>query len=235
MSTTEQGVISQMFDGIADTYDTTNRILSFGQDIAWRAQMAHFLPAEGDIALLDVATGTADVLITLCTQCPRVKQAVGIDVADNMLNIARQKLAKRGFLQNITLHNADASALPFANHSFDVVSIAFGIRNVAAHDDALSEFARVLKPQGRLIILEFSMPSHGLVKKLYQFYFRHILPRLGGWLSSNPQAYRYLNSSVEAFPHPSQYRQMLLSKGFSVVELKTLSFGVATIYCARKI
>jgi demethylmenaquinone methyltransferase / 2-methoxy-6-polyprenyl-1,4-benzoquinol methylase len=234
MPTTEQDAISTMFDRIAESYDSTNRVLSFGQDLRLRAEVARFIPSEPNISLLDVATGTADLLITLCKLRPNIKTAVGVDLAENMLKIGHKKLVDQGLLGLASLQNADASDLPFERESFDVVTIAFGIRNVVAKERALQEFFRVLKPHGCLIILEFSMPERAAINKLYELYFRHILPRVGGWLSKNRDAYCYLNRSVEAFPRPHEFRKVLFNTGFTTVTLHQLTFGIATIYCARK-
>jgi demethylmenaquinone methyltransferase / 2-methoxy-6-polyprenyl-1,4-benzoquinol methylase len=233
MSFHDQMAISQMFDGIAETYDRTNRILSCGLDQSWRAQLLDFLPKSPGQSVLDVATGTGDILLALRNHRKDLDRVVGVDMAKKMLAIAQRKLDQRG-LTDVSLVHADAGLLPFSDQTFDVVTIAFGIRNVINQDQAFLEFLRVLKPDGRLLVLEFSMPKNIIVRNLYQLYFRYLLPHLGGWLSHNKKAYRYLNTSVESFPHPEEYRLRLLSKGFSMVELRPLSCGVATIYCARK-
>ena len=234
MSNHDQATIVNMFDDIAGNYDRVNRILSFGMDKGWRSKMANFLLGSPAISILDVATGTADVLIAIHERHVAFEHAVGVDASANMLDLAQQKITQRGLAEKIRLIQAQAGELPFADHSFDVVTIAFGIRNVVAEKKALGEIMRVLKPQGRLVVLEFSMPRNPLVRRMYQLYFRHILPFIGGILSRNQAAYRYLNRSVEQFPSPDEYRSRLLALGFSVVEMSPLSFGVATIFCARK-
>lgn len=234
MSNHDQSAILRMFDGIAGTYDRVNRILSLGMDRGWRSSMADFFPDTSAISILDVATGTADVLIALHQRNIVFDHAVGVDASPNMLARAQQKLIQQGLAEKISLNQADACNLPFADESFDVVTIAFGIRNVVAQKKALGEIMRVLKPQGRLVVLEFSMPKNPMIRVAYQFYFRHILPFVGGILSRNKAAYRYLNQSVEQFPTPHEYKTWLLALGFSVVEMSPLSFGVATIFCARK-
>lgn len=234
MPSVEQETICQMFDRIASTYDSVNRVLSCGQDIRWRQIVAELLPSTPDISVLDIATGTADLLLTMCKRRPNIKAAYGIDLAENMLSVGQRKVVRLGLENRITLQKADACALPFADASIDVAAIAFGIRNVTNIDLALGEIARVLKPSGLALILEFSLPENLLIRKLYLFYFRHVLPFMGGLISKEKNAYRYLNQTVEAFPSCLAFSQMLLNNGFKSVSNQALTFGIATVYCARK-
>jgi len=235
MSIKEQEVIGEMFDRIAMTYDKINQILSFGQDSLWRKRLVSALPTTPSLSILDVATGTADVLIAMCRLRANIDQAIGVDISDNMLSVGRKKIAQSNLLDKATLIKASACNLPFTAESFDVVSIAFGIRNIIDVRTALREFARVLKQGGSLLILEFSMPNNRLVRHLYLSYFRNLLPLVGGWLSKDYEAYRYLNTSVESFLSPQSLKEMILSSGFNHVALSSISFGIATIYCARKV
>jgi demethylmenaquinone methyltransferase/2-methoxy-6-polyprenyl-1,4-benzoquinol methylase len=234
MPYSKQDGIGHMFDQIAPTYDSVNHLLSFGQDLYWRKQIARLLPKLSSITLLDVATGTADLLIALCNHCPHIIKALGIDISERMLAFGREKLADNDLLDRAELIKADAQALPFGEQSFDVVTIAFGIRNVVHQEEALKEMNRVLKIGGTLFILEFSLPSNWFLKMIYLGYFRYVLPLVGGLISRNFAAYRYLNRSVLKFPSVPSFCQILRDCGFTSVAQKSLSFGVATIYCARK-
>lgn len=231
MPTKEQLAICHMFDRIAPTYDLANRLISFGFDIRWRKKFSALIPPCS--RLLDVATGTGDLLINICQEHPQIS-GVGVDLAKNMLDFAQEKVKKSQLASRISLQQADASSLPFADESFDVVSIAFGIRNVKPMEVALKEFKRVLKPQGQAMILEFSLPQNFLVKWGYLQYFRHILPVIGGLISKDKEAYQYLNKTVEAFPTVDSFSNKLIESGFTEVVPISLSLGVATIYCARK-
>jgi len=230
-----QKAIGQMFENIARTYDRVNRLVSLGLDARWRKLLVERLPPEGSLEVLDAATGTADLLIAMCKLRPNIKKAVGVDISENMLLKADEKIRRLELSSRIALAKADVCDLPFPALSFDVVSIAFGIRNVVEVDRALGQFARVLKEKGSLLILEFSLPPNRVIRHLYLWYFRHILPLIGGWLSKDYNAYRYLNRSVEAFPSQHDFQQIILRNGFNSVLSTSLSFGVATIYCARKI
>jgi demethylmenaquinone methyltransferase/2-methoxy-6-polyprenyl-1,4-benzoquinol methylase len=230
----KQNSISAMFNGIASNYDVANRILSFGQDKIWREKMALLVPDRSGLSMLDVATGTADVIITLCNKCPQIKRAVGVDLALNMLAVGQEKLIKQSLAERVTLLSADAGNLPFQDKTFDLVTVAFGVRNIVAHDIAIKEFFRVLNIGGRLIILEFSMPTNSIISFLYRLYFRHLLPLLGGFLTGDKKAFRYLNKTVEEFYNQTIYKNILLNNGFSNVEVMNLSMGIANIYCAGK-
>jgi demethylmenaquinone methyltransferase/2-methoxy-6-polyprenyl-1,4-benzoquinol methylase len=234
MPSAEQATIAQMFDRIAATYDAVNRILSFGQDRQWRNIVADMVPTSPKISILDIATGTGDLLLAICQRRPNIKKAFGIDLSENMLAVADKKLVRLGLSEQIILKKADARFLPFATASFDVVSIAFGIRNVTNIHLGLNEMNRVLKPNGLALILEFSLPSHPLVKAIYLGYFRHILPLIGGIISKDKEAYHYLHRSVEAFPKSEAFKELVMSHGFDKLIIKPLSFGIASLYCARK-
>ncbi len=224
----------KMFNRIAGRYDLLNRLLSLRQDVRWRNQMANFLPEGENLRVLDLATGTADVPVCLNRKSGRLFLTVGVDRAQDMLSLGREKLAKKLKQRRVFLFPADAHALPFRDAAFDVVTIAFGIRNVLDLDTALREMNRVLRPGGQAVILEFSLPENRLFRALYLFYFRNILPLLGGWISGDSRAYRYLNRSVEAFPYGREFAQHMEKAGFAPVHWKPRTWGIATIYSGKK-
>ena len=221
-----------MFARIAPTYDKLNRLLSLRSDVRWRDCVARSLAARRVNSVLDVATGTGDLLLAIDRRLPRLTHTVGVDLAPEMLHIARDKLARAGCAAKLTL--GDAHRLPFEENSFDAVTVAFGIRNMADRPHALTEMRRVLNCGGTLAVLEFSVPESPRLRALYLTYFRHILPAIGRLVSGDIQAYRYLNTSVEAFPPREQFAAMLRNTGFSHVNSRLLTFGVAMLYLARK-
>lgn len=234
MSQPNQQAIGEMFDRIAHSYDRANRILSFGQDVRWRSFVTSMVPPHPPLSVLDVACGTADLIIAMCKARPNITRAHGVDLSTQMLTIAEKKIARQNLSERITLSHENACSLSFADESFDMASIAFGIRNVVESRRALAEMLRVLKPGGTLLILEFSLPKNAFIRFFYLFYFRHVLPRVGGFLAKDQAAYRYLNSSVENFPDTLAFTEILLDVGFQRVDKISLSCGIATLYCARK-
>jgi demethylmenaquinone methyltransferase/2-methoxy-6-polyprenyl-1,4-benzoquinol methylase len=228
-----EGVV-HVFDRIAPTYDLLNRLLSFRRDVAWRKALVAALPSEGPLELLDLATGTADVLIAAQRRVPNLSRAVGVDVSEQMLSCGREKLTALGLSETIELQQGDATALAFETGSFDAVTIAFGIRNVIDTRAALAEMWRILKPGGRALILEFSLPRNALVRGVYLLFFRHILPRLGGLISGDRQAYEYLNRTVETYPYGSAFTAILESVGFANCTCRPLTLGIASLYSGRK-
>jgi demethylmenaquinone methyltransferase/2-methoxy-6-polyprenyl-1,4-benzoquinol methylase len=219
-----------MFDRIAHRYDLLNRLLSFRQDIAWRKALCSRLPNRPNQHVLDLATGTADVLLALHHQSDKVASGVGLDMSTGMLELGKRKIEQHGLSSQLSLVLGDAASIAVSDNTFDAATIAFGIRNVADVDAALGEIHRVLKPGGRLLILEFSIPRNAAIRGLYLFYFRHVLPSLGGFISGDRSAYRYLNESVEAFPYGEAFVQLMRRAGFSSVESTPLTFGIATLY-----
>lgn len=223
-----------MFDRIAPRYDALNRLLSFGIDRGWRRRMVRQLPPGEGLRVLDLATGTADQVLALRRGSPRVASGVGMDLAEQMLERGRVKIAQEGFADSIRLERGDACAIPAGEGAFDVVTISFGIRNVTDVDRAFREMLRVLRPGGRVLVLEFSMPRNRLVRAVHLLYLRHILPRIGGWLSGDRAAYRYLNQTIETFPHGTAFCAMLERAGFTEVRAHPLSLGIATLYQADR-
>ncbi len=220
--------IHQMFDQISPTYDLVNRVMTLRLDQSWRKKMARYLP-KGNITLLDCATGTADQLIALMENCPRIKKAIGIDLAAEMVAIGKKKVATKPYADKVSFQIASALELPFENATFDCLTISFGIRNVTDVKKALNEFRRVLKPGGHLIILEGSIPENGILRSLHQFYLRHVMPRIGGLISKKPFAYRYLNQTIETFPSGLAFCDLMREAGFKATA-HPLMGGVATIY-----
>ena len=224
-----------MFDSIASTYDRLNHLLSLGIDHSWRKKVRACLPEKKGIRLLDMATGTGDLLIPL-SYSNKIKEAVGADLSKKMLEICEKKINKTGLRKNkkIELRVEDLENLSFKPHSFDVVTIAFGIRNVDNPLKALKETYKVLSPTGELLILELSIPENVLVRCFYLFYFRYLLPLIGGIISKNFTAYRYLNRTVEDFPQGTNFCEILIQAGFSGARYETMSLGIVTLYLAKK-
>ena len=219
--------VQSMFDGIAKRYDFLNHFLSLGIDLYWRKQSVKSLHLKAGQVLLDVATGTGDQGFTALKTADI--QVVGLDFSFNMLEIAEQKIQKRNLSDRFEVIQGDAEKLPFEDNSFEALSISYGIRNVGTIPAALSEFYRVLKPGGRLAILEFAEPEGWFFGRLYRFYFDHILPKLAGMMSSK-SAYSYLPESVRHFPSRQDFKTLLKDEGFSSVSHRDLTFGVTTIY-----
>ena len=224
----------KMFDRIAPRYDLLNRLLSLGIDAAWRKRMIRCLPAREEMKLLDLATGTADQAITLVRGCNRIESAVGLDMAEKMIEIGREKIARLGLAEIISLATGDAGNIPKPENFCDTVTISFGIRNVVDVPKSLREMLRVLRPGGRALILEFSTPPGRAFKAVYLFYLRHILPNLGAMISGDSSAYRYLNQTIETFPSGESFCVLMRDAGFSDVKRMPLSFGIATIYQGDK-
>ena len=223
----------QMFDRIAHRYDLLNHLLSFDIDRRWRRRVNEFLPKGDRLDVLDLACGTGDQLLALYSG-GRVQSGVGIDLAENMLALGRRKIDAAGLGDRLQLQTGDAQRLAFADGTFDVVTISFGIRNMVDVGLALCEMLRVLRPGGRALVLEFSLPRSRLTRSVYLFYLRHILPRLGRALSGNSEAYRYLNRTIETFPDGEAFCRLMTDSGFNRVRHSPLTFGIATIYAGDK-
>lgn len=223
----------KMFDRIARRYDLLNRILSGGIDVSWRKKMANFLPGAPNLQLLDIATGTADQIIYLL-KSNRIEKAIGIDLSDGMLTEGRKKISQMRLDSKVELRKGDACEIPFSPNIFDVVTISFGIRNIPDVQKSLNEMFRVLKPGGRVLILEFSLPAISWIRKPYLFYFRNILPTIGETISGDGIAYRYLNATVENFPHGQAFLELMKNAGFHELHQEMLTFGIASIYIGVK-
>ncbi len=224
----------KIFNLISGRYDFLNRLLSFGLDIRWRQALLQFIPTETTLKMLDLATGTADVVIAAVEARPNIYSAVGLDMAEEMLKIGRQKVERHDLAKKITLQRGDAQELPFAENSFDVLTIAFGIRNIPDLRKVMMEMFRVTKPGGQAIILEFSIPENIVLKFGYIIYLRLFVPVLGFLFSGNYRAYKYLNQTIEQFPYGDRFCKILKQMGFKNVQALTLLGGVATVYAGEK-
>ncbi|GLV48097.1 demethylmenaquinone methyltransferase [Thermus sp. LT1-2-5] len=222
--------VRRMFSEIAPRYDLLNRLLSLGADVRWRRRAVALALEKSPRRILDLATGTGDLALLLKAKAP-VAEVVGVDFAPPMLEIARKKAQARGL--EVRFLEADALALPFPEGAFDAITVAFGFRNFADYGKALAELHRVLAPGGRLVLLEFPPPPTGAFGLVYRVYFQRVLPFLGGVISGNFGAYRYLPESVEAFPPPEALKGLMERAGFSV-RYELLTFGVAAIHVGDK-
>ncbi len=219
--------VQEIFDDISHRYDFLNHILSFGLDYYWRKKLVQYTELQNTHKLLDVATGTGDVIFEFLKKY-NVK-IIGLDYAYNMTRIAKNKATKLGYSENTLFIQGDAEFLPFSNDAFDRLTISFGFRNIGNYDVALKEFQRVLKPGGQLLILEFSEPKSKIFNAFYQFYFKYVLPRLGA-LISRADAYRYLPESVEYFPSRREICHLMVDSNFKKAEVYDLTFGVCSIF-----
>ena len=224
----EKQAVRSMFDRIAPRYDLLNRLLSGGIDGGWRRAALAELCAPKDARILDLCTGTADLIVGALRDSPG-RRATGVDLSLPMLLLGKRKLEARALDARAALLAGDAERLPLRDALFDGALIAFGIRSVPDQHAALTEIRRVLKPGGRLVVLEFSTPQ-GALGALYRLYARHVLPRLGGLLSGDRAAYRYLPESIERFPAPAAFAAMLERAGFASVRYRPLTLGVAHLH-----
>lgn len=225
--------VETMFDTIAFRYDFLNRFLSAGIDVGWRKKAIKQLISLHPKKILDVATGTGDFALT-SYEILKPEKITGIDISEGMLDIGRKKIEKAGLQQHIELLNGDSEAILFADNSFDAVTVAFGVRNFENLEKGLSEIKRVLKPGGRLVILECTKPSLPVVKQLYRFYMKTLTPKIGKIIAKNNDAYQYLNDSVLQFPEKESFIHILNQAKYRNAFYKTLTLGICTIYCAEK-
>ena len=225
--------VEQMFDNISHRYDFLNRLLSAGIDIQWRKKVVQMVADTRPQTILDVATGTGDLAIALAEKIPQAK-ITGFDLSAGMLEHGRKKVSAKNLSQRIDMIQGDAENMPFADNSFDAITVAFGVRNFENLDNGLREIYRVLKPGGIFVILEFSMPEQFPMKQLYNFYFRNILPTIGRTFSSDHRAYTYLPESVQAFPYGEKLNAILKNNNFIEPKDKKLTFGIASIYRSSK-
>ncbi len=225
--------VENMFDTIAFRYDFLNRFLSAGIDVTWRKKAIRQLKSSHPKNILDVATGTADFAIT-SYKILAPDQITGIDISDGMLDLGRKKISKLGLDKKIHLLNGDSEAILFDDSSFDAVTVAFGVRNFENLEKGLSEIYRVLKPGGKLVVLEFSKPTFPVIKGVYKFYMKFVTPKIGKLISKNNEAYKYLNDSVQKFPERETFTNILNKLKYRHSFYKTLSLGICTIYCGEK-
>ncbi|TFG47401.1 MAG: bifunctional demethylmenaquinone methyltransferase/2-methoxy-6-polyprenyl-1,4-benzoquinol methylase UbiE [Candidatus Brocadiia bacterium] len=229
----EKKGISKQFDRIAASYDLGNRAISFGMDLRWRRKLISLIEPKAGLEILDVATGTGDVAIMAAKRLTGIKRLVGCDLSQEMLRIAGDRAAREKSDRAIGFTVGDMHNLPFEDEVFDYVTISFGLRNSHEIERAVSEIRRVLRAGGKALILECSMPENRVFRVLFSFYFRYIMPLIGGAVSGDRKAYLYLNRSVETFNSAKANIAMLQEAGF---ETKTISFAFGTvwIYAAEK-
>jgi demethylmenaquinone methyltransferase/2-methoxy-6-polyprenyl-1,4-benzoquinol methylase len=227
--------VRRMFGEIAGRYDLLNHLLSMGVDRYWRWRTVRRVPPRGEAPLLDLCTGTGDLALAYFKRCRGRAPIVAADFCPEMLAIGRQKGQRAGTNGRLNFIEADAQQLPFPDDHFQIVSVAFGLRNVTDTDRGLREMVRVLQPGGRLAVLEFSLPTRQPIRGLYNWYFKHVLPRIGQAVSRNHSAaYNYLPASVGEFPSGERLAEKMRAAGLAQVEYTPLTFGVATLYVGIK-
>lgn len=230
---TKKEQIAQMFDNIAGCYDRLNRVLSGGIDISWRKKAIRQLQQDRPERILDVATGTGDMAI-IAYGLLKPQKIIGIDISEQMLELGRKKVEKEGLTSVIQLQNGDSETIKFADNSFDAVMVAFGVRNFENLENGLKEMLRVLRPGGKLVVLEFSRPRIKIFRGLYNLYMGIVAPEIARWFSQNKKAYQYLNQSARLFPERDAFVDILRNAGYSSTSFKPLSAGICCIYIGRK-
>jgi len=231
-NTSKKEQIAAMFNSISGKYDFLNHFLSLGIDILWRKRAVRLLKKHQPKLILDIATGTGDFAIEALSLNP--KKIIGVDISEGMLSVGREKLIKKNLTDKIELISGDSEFLPFEDNFFDAVIVSFGVRNFENLEKGLSDMLRVLKPGGKVVILEFSKPKSFPFKQIYQFYFQWILPKIGKLISKNHAAYTYLPDSVEAFPDGDDFLNILNKIGFQKNQCTPLTLGISSIYSGSK-
>ena len=233
LNTGKREQVELMFNKISPKYDLLNRVLSLGIDTIWRKKALNLLKKDNPKYILDVATGTADLAIEAAGRL-KASSVIGIDIAEDMLQIGREKIKKQKLDSIISLQHGDSEKIAFPDNTFDAVIVSFGVRNFEHLEIGLSEIHRVLKKGGSIMVLEFSKPQKMPFKQVYQFYFRNILPLVGKLISKDTSAYTYLPDSVNAFPDGKAFCGILEKTGFSIEHYKPYTFGVCTSYVGKK-
>ncbi len=229
---TKKVQVARMFDAISGKYDFLNHFLSLGIDIRWRKKAIALLTSGNPKFILDVATGTGDFAIEALKLHP--EKIIGVDISEGMLEVGRKKIKGMGQESIIELLTGDSENLPFEENKFDAVIVAFGVRNFENLEKGLAEMLRVIKPGGRVVVLEFSKPRAFPMKQLYSFYFKFILPKIGKIFSRDASAYTYLPESVQAFPDGENFLSILTKLGYKNTTCQTLTFGISSLYTAIK-
>lgn len=224
--------VARMFDTISGNYDFLNHFLSFGIDIGWRKKAIQLLQIESPKLILDVATGTGDFAIQALKLNP--EKIIGIDISEGMLDVGRKKMIDCGYDKIIELRSGDSENLPFEDNKFDAIIVAFGVRNFEDLKKGLAEMLRVLKPGGRVVVLEFSKPTAWYFKPLYHFYFKFVTPAIGKAFSKDSEAYSYLPESVKAFPDGKDFTTILDQLGYKNTSCRPLTFGISSLYSGTK-
>lgn len=229
---TKKDQVAKMFDNISGNYDFLNHFLSLGIDVVWRKKAIRQLVPIGPKQILDVATGTGDFAIEALRLAP--DKVVGVDISEGMLEVGRVKMKNRKFDGKIELLYGDSENLPFEENKFDAVIVAFGVRNFEHLEKGLAEMLRVVRPGGKVVVLEFSKPRKFPFKQLYNFYFKFVLPKIGRWVSKDSSAYTYLPESVQAFPDGERFVEILNQLGYKNTSCKPLTFGISSLYTGTK-
>ena len=230
---TKKEQVADMFDKIAGKYDKMNRLLSARTDIGWRKKAIRLLGKHNPRHILDVATGTADMAL-MAYKMLKPDRITGIDISAGMLQLGVKKIEKEGLADKIQLQVGDSETINFPENTFDAVMVAFGVRNFENLENGLAEMYRVLKPGGRLIVLEFSKPQRKAVKGFYNLYMGIVAPQVARWFKQNKEAYQYLNESANAFPDRQLFTDILKKVGYSDTDFKPLSLGICCIYSGQK-
>ena len=226
--------VREMFDHIAPTYDTLNHVLSMNVDKLWRRHALREIVDGSAQRILDVACGTGDSTVSIAKAAGEGSMVTGVDISEGMMALVGGKAEKAGVGNRIRLQVADGEALPYEDGTFDRVTCAFGIRNFEHKEKGLSEFLRVLKPGGKAVILELSVPQKRVVRWAYDLYFTRLLPRIGGAVSGDKAAYRYLPASVHQFPSPQAFCRMMEAAGFRAVRCRTFTFGLCRMFVGER-
>ncbi len=224
--------VAEMFDNIAHNYDFLNHFLSLGIDKLWRRKAINLLKEDQPKVMLDVATGTGDFAIAALKLKP--EKVFGVDISQEMLAMGQKKMEKNGYDNVISLEKGDSENLRFEDNTFDAVTVAYGVRNFENLEKGLAEIFRVMKPNAKLVVLEFSKPKKFPIKQGFNFYFKYILPTLGRLVSKDNRAYTYLPESVQVFPEGKDFTDILHKIGFKNTSCRPLSFGISSIYIGQK-
>ena len=224
--------VSKMFDTISKEYDGLNRVISFGIDVKWRKKVVKIIGDTHPNSILDIATGTGDLAINLAETS--ASKIVGLDISKGMLDVGREKIEKLNLSNTIEMVYGDSEKMPFEDNTFDAITVAFGVRNFENLEKGLTEIYRVLKTGGTIAVLETSIPTKTPYKQGYKFYSKNILPLIGKVFSKDKSAYKYLSDSAAAFPYGEAFNNILQKIGFIAIENKPQTFGVASIYIAKK-
>jgi demethylmenaquinone methyltransferase/2-methoxy-6-polyprenyl-1,4-benzoquinol methylase len=230
---TKKEQVATMFNNISGTYDFLNHFMSLGIDILWRKKAIRQLKGQQPKSILDVATGTGDFAFE-AIKILKPEKITGVDISAGMLEVAKRKIKERKLDHTFSVRLGDSEMLPFEDNLFDAITVAYGVRNYENLEKGLADMRRVLKPGGKIVILEFSKPQGFPVKQLYNFYFKHITPFFGKVFSKDARAYQYLPESVAAFPDGAAFTQLMERVGFSQTKQITLTFGISSIYTGIK-
>lgn len=225
--------VKRMFDSIAGTYDQLNHTLSFGIDRIWRKKGIAYLRPFAPKSILDIATGTGDLAISMQRNL-NADRIIGADISEGMMDVGRQKVAEAGLSEHISFEYQDCTALTYAEDSFDAVTAAFGVRNFEDIEQGIREMYRVLRPDGHVMILELSTPEHFPMKQLYSIYSKWVIPTIGRLFSKEQSAYSYLPASIKVVPQGKVMTDLLSRIGFSEVQARTLTFGICSLYTGTK-